>query len=88
MVHVEKKGILLAPTENKFETNGVLNPAVFQHGNKVHIFYRAVEDGNYSSIGYAKADGPLNIVEKLNRPLIAIENNYENMGWKIPELLR
>ncbi len=76
MVNVEKKGIILRPTENDFENNGVLNPAVYQDGNDVRIFYRAVANGNYSNIGYAKADGPINIVERDEQPLITIEFGY------------
>ena len=64
MITVERLGIILSPTENNFENNGVLNPGVYQEGEVVHIFYRAVEDGNFSTIGYAKTEGPLKLVER------------------------
>ncbi len=46
MITVEKHGIILSPTVKDFENNGVLNPGIYQEGDTVHIFYRAVEAGN------------------------------------------
>ena len=42
MITIKKEGIILAETELEFENEGVLNPAIIQEGNTVHIFYRAV----------------------------------------------
>ena len=80
MVTVEKLGIILSPTNNEFENNGVLNPGIYQDGNTVHILYRAVQNGNLSTIGYAKSDGPFNIIERRNQPLINREFDYESRG--------
>jgi predicted GH43/DUF377 family glycosyl hydrolase len=80
MVAIEKLGILMGPTERDFEKHGALNPGIFQEGNIVHLFYRAVEFGNISTIGYAKSDGPFNIVERMERPLIEIDFEYEKHG--------
>ena len=80
MVTVEKLGIILSPTNNEFENNGVLNPGIYQDGNTVHILYRAVQNGNLSTIGYAKSDGPFNIIERRNQPLIKREFDYESRG--------
>tara|TARA_R110001592_G_scaffold68626_1_gene210294 strand:- start:52571 stop:53608 length:1038 start_codon:yes stop_codon:yes gene_type:complete len=80
MITVERLGIILSPTENNFENNGVLNPGVYQEGEVVHIFYRAVEDGNFSTIGYAKTKGPLKIAERNTEPLIKREHDYEKHG--------
>lgn len=80
MITVEKLGIILSPTERDFESNGVLNPGIYQEGNTVHILYRAVEDGNFSTIGYAKTDGPLKIVERLDYPIIKRDFDYEKQG--------
>ena len=52
MIEVKKEGILLERTQLEFENEGVLNPAAIREGDNVHIFYRAVQKGNYSSIGY------------------------------------
>lgn len=88
MVEVIKQGILLSPTQNDFESNGVLNPGIYQEGNDVHIFYRAVEDGNFSTIGYAKANGPTNIVERQQQPLISIQFDYEKHGVEDPRIVK
>jgi len=63
MVSIKREGIVLEPTGLEFEKLGVLNPACIREGNSVHMFYRAVREGNYSSIGYCRLDGPLNVVE-------------------------
>jgi predicted GH43/DUF377 family glycosyl hydrolase len=52
MIEVKKEGILLSLTDLEFENEGVLNPAVIREGDNVHLFYRAVQKGNHSSIGY------------------------------------
>jgi len=38
MIEVKKEGILLNKTELEFENEGVLNPAVMQEGDTVHVF--------------------------------------------------
>lgn len=80
MITVEKHGIILSPTEREFENNGVLNPGIYQEGNTVHILYRAVEDGNFSTIGYAKTDGSLKITERQEQPIITRDFDYEKHG--------
>ncbi len=68
MITIEKHGIILSPTDKEFENNGVLNPGVYQDGNTIHLLYRAVENGNYSTIGYAKTEGPYQIIERHDKP--------------------
>jgi predicted GH43/DUF377 family glycosyl hydrolase len=52
-----KLGAILSPTTFEFENTGVLNPAVYQDGDTLHILYRAVQDGNFSTT--CQTDGPL-----------------------------
>lgn len=80
MVNVKKEGKLLSKTALVFENEGVLNPAIYQEGNTVHILYRAVRKGNYSTIGYCKLEGPLTIVERNKKPLLTPEFEYESHG--------
>jgi len=80
MVVVKKEGIVLEKSSNEFENEGVLNPAVIRVGDSVHMFYRAVRNGNYSSIGYCRFDGPLTLVERWERPIMASEFDYEAHG--------
>ena len=70
MIEIRREGILLQSTELEFENQAVLNPSIYQEGKYLHLFYRAVKQGNYSSIRYCKLDGPLNIIERKKEPLI------------------
>ncbi|MBF2708546.1 glycoside hydrolase family 130 protein [Flavobacterium soyangense] len=88
MITVEKHGIILSPTNREFENNGVLNPGIYQEENTVHILYRAVQDGNLSTIGYAKTEGPFKIVERLEHPLITRDFDYEKHGVEDPRIVK
>jgi beta-1,2-mannobiose phosphorylase / 1,2-beta-oligomannan phosphorylase len=80
MIEVKKEGVLISKTNLEFENEGVLNPGIMQEGITVHMFYRAVRKGNYSSIGYCRLDGPLTIAERNEKPLITPEFEYESHG--------
>jgi len=80
MIEVKKEGVILSKTDLEFENEGVLNPAAIREGDSVHIFYRAVRNGNYSSIGYCRLDGPLTVAERWNKPFIVPEFEYESHG--------
>ena len=88
MVTIEKHGIILSPTKNDFENNGALNPGIYQEGDNVHIFYRAVEDGNFSTIGYAKTEGPLKIIERHTKPLVTRELEIEKHGVEDARIIK
>lgn len=85
---IEKKGTLLSPTKNLFENNGVLNPGIIQDGDVVHIFYRAVEEGNFSTIGYAKTNVSMEVTERKTSPLIEREFEYEKHGVEDPRIVK
>lgn len=88
MINVKKEGVLLKKTDLEFENEGVLNPAVIREGDDVHLFYRAVSKGNYSSIGYCKLNGPLEIVERCEKPLIYSQFDYESHGVEDPRIVK
>ena len=88
MSTIEKHGIILAPTKREFENNGVFNPGIYQDGNTVHILYRAVQNGNLSTIGYANTDGPLKLKERNEQPLIKREFDYEKHGVEDPRITK
>jgi predicted GH43/DUF377 family glycosyl hydrolase len=77
LLTVKKEGIILRKTHHRFENDGVLNPACYQDGNKVHMFYRAVRKGNHSTIGYCQLDGPLKVIKRNKKPLLTPEHNIE-----------
>lgn len=80
MYELKKEGVILDVTDLEFENEGVLNPAIMQEGNTVHIFYRAVRKGNHSTIGYAKLDGPLTVTQRDTKPLLNPQFEYEAKG--------
>ena len=88
MIEVKKEGILLSRTDLEFENEGVLNPAAYRDGDSVHILYRAVQMGNYSSIGYCKLDGPLTMVERWDKPFMVPEFDYESQGIEDPRIVK
>ena len=87
MVKVKKEGIILEPTNLDFENLAVLNPGCIKVGNEVHMFYRAVREGNYSSIGYCRLKGPLKVVKRAKRPILIPELNYEKHGIEDPRIV-
>jgi len=87
MVSVKRKGVILEATELEFENQAVLNPTVVQQGNTLHLFYRAVKEGNYSSIGYCKLEGTLNVVERRKSPILFPEFDYEKHGIEDPRIV-
>lgn len=88
MITIEKLGILLSPTDLDFENNGVFNAGIYQEDNILHILYRAVEHGNFSTIGYAKTEGPLSIIERNEKPLIQRDFDYEKHGVEDPRIVK
>src|ERR1700746_2758119 len=88
MIEVKKEGILLKKTNLDFESEGVLNPAVAMDGNGIHIFYRAVGKGNYSTIGYCKLKEPMLIERRLDKPFLCREFGYESHGIEDPRIAK
>ena len=88
MIKVKKEGVILSKTELEFENEGVLNPAIIREGDSVHIFYRAVQLWNHSTIGYCRLDGPLNVAERWDKPFMVTEFDYESQGIEDPRIVK
>jgi beta-1,2-mannobiose phosphorylase / 1,2-beta-oligomannan phosphorylase len=88
MVSVKKEGVILRRTTLSFEDEAVLNPATFQEGNTIHMFYRAVRKGNHSTVGYCKLEGPLKVVERRDSFLIGPQFDYEVQGVEDPRIVK
>lgn len=88
MIAVKKEGIILSETDLDFENEGVLNPAIIQEGDTVHMFYRAVRRGNFSTVGYAKLEGPLKVVERKKEPLLKPTTTEETHGIEDPRIVK
>lgn len=88
MIEVKKEGILIEKTDHAFENAGVLNPAAIREGNSVHLFYRAVREGNYSTIGYCELDGPMTVRERHITPILFPTFDYELQGVEDPRIVK
>jgi beta-1,2-mannobiose phosphorylase / 1,2-beta-oligomannan phosphorylase len=87
-VEVTKHGVLLRKTTLGFECDGVLNPAVIIDKDCIHLFFRAVAKGNYSSIGYCKLNGPFSVADRLNLPVLFPQYDYESHGMEDPRIVK
>lgn len=85
---VSKHGVILHKTELRFENAGVLNPAVIREDDSVHVFYRAVRQGNYSSIGYARLSDPLTVAERYDMPVLFSQTPEESHGVEDPRITK
>lgn len=88
MITVTKKGILLQKRELGFECEGVLNPGAIRIGDDVHMFYRAVAKGNYSTIGQCKLKGASVVEERLDMPILFPQADYESHGIEDPRIVK
>lgn len=88
MIEVKKEGILLKKTALEFENEGVLNPAAIRVGEAVHLYYRAVSKGNFSSVGYCKLKGPSTVEERFEGPVLSAEHDYESHGVEDPRITK
>ena len=88
MVKVIKEGVILTKTSLGFENEGVLNPAVIKVGDCIHLFYRAVSKGNYSSIGYCTLDDAQSVVERFDTPALFPQLDYEMHGVEDPRIVK
>ena len=88
MIAVKKEGVILYKTNLGFESEGVLNPAVIVDNEYIHLFYRAVGKGNYSSIGYCKLKGPLLVEERHTTPILFPQMEFESQGVEDPRIVK
>jgi len=51
------------------------------------MFYRAVRNGNYSTIGYCKLDGPVQLVARNDTPLIIPYSDDASKGVEDPRIV-
>lgn len=88
MIEVKKEGVILEKTSLNFENEGVLNPGILKDGDSIHMFYRAVSTGNFSSIGYCELSNPLIVKTRNQVPIIFAEFDYESHGVEDPRIVK
>ncbi|MBL7728053.1 MAG: hypothetical protein JNM68_10220 [Dinghuibacter sp.] len=88
MITVKKLGILLKKRALGFECEGVLNPAVIAAGNSIHLFYRAVGKGNYSTVGYCRLSDPFTVADRPDTPVLYPQTAEEAQGVEDPRIVQ
>jgi predicted GH43/DUF377 family glycosyl hydrolase len=88
MIEIIKHGILLEKTAYEFESCAVLNPAVIKVNGEFHLFYRAVNKENVSSIGHAILSDPLTLHKRKTHPVISPHFEYESHGVEDPRIVK
>jgi len=85
MITVKNEGIILEKTNLEFENKGVLNPACIQVDDITHMFYRASNHNEVSSIGYCQLKNN-KVVKRLKEPVLFPEYDYEKKGVEDPRI--
>jgi beta-1,2-mannobiose phosphorylase / 1,2-beta-oligomannan phosphorylase len=88
MIEVKKEGVLLKKTALGFESEGVLNPAVIMEEDAIHLFFRAVNKGNFSSIGYCRLSAPFTVEKRYDMPVLFPQFEYESHGVEDPRIVK
>lgn len=86
-MEVKKHGILLNSTEHNFENHAVANPACIEAGGKIHMFYRATNKDNISTLGYCELKTPTEIGKRNKKPILMPQEKYESMGMEDPRIV-
>jgi predicted GH43/DUF377 family glycosyl hydrolase len=69
----------------EFENEGVLNPTCIEKDGLIHLFYRAVKKGNFSTIGYCQIKDN-KIINRSKTPVLWPEYDYESHGAEDPRI--
>ncbi len=85
MLKIKDEGIILEKTNLEFESKAVLNPACIQVDDITHLFYRAINHNDISSIGYCQLKDN-KVVKRLKEPVLFPEYDYEEKGVEDPRI--
>jgi len=86
MIKPEDCGIILESRNGiEFENGGVLNPACIEKDGLIHMFYRAVKTGNFSTIGYCQIKNG-QVIYRPETPILKPEFSYESQGIEDPRI--
>jgi len=88
LIQVKKEGVILRKTALDFESEAVLNPATIILNGVVHLFYRAVSKGNYSTIGFCRLKGPMEVAYRCDYPVLLPLGDRESKGIEDPRIVK
>lgn len=82
------KNPILKPNKDfSWQSKKVFNPAILFDDNKYHLFFRAVDDGGKSSIGYGLSDDG-EVFKIKDEPIINPIEKYETRGTEDPRITK
>ncbi len=87
MLSIRDEGIILEPTAHSFESASVFNPAVIRTDNTVHVFYRAMDTYDVSSVGYASFSPDLTLRSRFDHPVLVPQEPWEKHGVEDPRIV-
>lgn len=70
-----------------WESDGTINPAAIDLGDKTHIVYRAVAANNFSTFGYASSSDGFSVDERSDKPIYFPRADFEKRGCEDPRLV-
>jgi predicted GH43/DUF377 family glycosyl hydrolase len=85
MLKIKDEGIILEKTNLEFENKAVFNPACIQVDDVTHMYYRAVNNNNISSIGYCQLKDN-KVIKRFEKPILSPEFDYEKKGVEDPRI--
>ncbi|MBF0695555.1 MAG: pesticidal protein Cry7Aa [Flavobacterium sp.] len=87
MISVKKHGVILSARSSGFDSQAVLNPAVIEYEDNIHLFYRGVDANFRSGIGHCLLIDPLHVLHRLETPVLKSEFEYESQGVEDPRIV-
>src|ERR1035437_1404204 len=85
MLKIQDEGIILEATSLEFENKAVFNPACIRINGITHMFYRALNNNNISSIGYCQIENN-KVIKRSKNPILFPEYDYEKNGVEDPRI--
>ena len=85
MLKIQDEGIILETASLEFENKAVCNPSCIQIEDITHMFYRAVNSHNISTIGYCQLKNN-RVIKRSIKPILFPEFDYEKNGIEDPRV--
>ncbi len=80
--------LITARSKNKWEEGATFNPGGVLEGDTFHLFYRATDVNGISSIGYAAITREMEVVRRLDSPVLTPDQQWEELGCEDPRITR
>ena len=86
LVRSPKNPIIEPKPEMTWESGATFNPGAVKNGEITHILYRAVDERNISSLGYATTVDGETILNRSAEPVLVPSDPWEELGCEDPRI--